>query len=102
MKKMPVSLIIISIGILFVASIAIGIIFEWIQFEDIYYNFMSFIFVLVVISFLAVVGAIFLGMFISHRIFSARQFTTFEKEMLEMKKDVEDMKEKIDEMSEKD
>ncbi|MBS3781053.1 MAG: hypothetical protein KGY66_01685 [Candidatus Thermoplasmatota archaeon] len=102
MKRIPFSLKVISIAILILGGIGLAIILSWIQFEEIFYNFYAFVFGLVIISFLAIIGAMFVGMFISHRIFSSREFTGFEEEMLKMRRDVEDIKEKIDEMNRKD
>jgi len=98
MKRIPLSLKVISIVILILGGVGLAIILSWIQFEEIFYNFYAFVFGLVIISFLAIIGAMFVGMFISHRIFSSREFTTFEEEMLKMRRDVEDIKEKIDKM----
>ncbi len=100
MKKAPFSLILISILIITIGALAIGFITGWIQFQDIRHHFVTLVFLLVFISVLAIVGAIFIGMFISHRIFSASGFTTFEEEMLQMRKDVEEIKEKLEELDE--
>ncbi|MFW5928446.1 MAG: hypothetical protein ACOCSL_04500 [Thermoplasmatota archaeon] len=69
--------------------------------RDILTGFYTFVFGLVVISILAIIGAVFFGMYISHRIFSTRQFTTFEEEMLKMKDDVEEIKKKLEEKDKK-
>lgn len=102
MRKIPFSLKLISVAVIILGAIGLAIILGWIQFEDIFYNFFAFVFGLVIISFLAIIGALFVGMFISHRIFSSREFTNFEEEMLKMRRDVEDIKKKIDEMDKKD
>ncbi len=101
MKKVPFSLILISSVVIIVGFLAVGIIVGFIPVGDIFTHFLAFIFGLVVISILAIIGAIFLGMFISHRAFSAREFTTFEEEMLKMKKDVNDIKDMVEEMESK-
>ncbi len=59
-----------------------------ISFTDIVLNFVLIIFSLVVIAILAIVGAVFVGIFVSHRLLSAQGFTPFEREMLEMREDV--------------
>ena len=41
---------------------------------------------------LALIGAIFIGMFLSHRILSTGTFTPFEEEMLKMRQEVTEMK----------
>ncbi len=102
MKRIPLSLKIISASIIILGGLGLAIISGWIQFQDIFHNFLAFVFGLVLISFLAVIGAVFIGMYISHRIFSSREFTTFEEEMLKMRKDVEEIKTKINDMEEKD
>jgi len=102
MRRIPLSLKVISLAILLLGGVGLAMIIGWIQFQDIFYNFIAFVFGLVILSFLAVIGAIFIGMFISHRIFSSREFTSFEEEMLKMRRDVEDIKKKIDEMDRKD
>lgn len=102
MKRIPLSLKVISTSIVIIGAVGIAIIAGWIQFQDIFYNFVAFVFGLVLISFLAVIGAVFIGMYISHRIFSSREFTTFEQEMMKMRRDVEEIKTKIDEMKNED
>ncbi|MFW6048135.1 MAG: hypothetical protein ACOC87_02415 [Candidatus Natronoplasma sp.] len=102
MRRIPISLKLIGVAVIILGGIGLAIILSWIQFEDIFLNFYTFVFGLVVISFLAIIGALFLGMFISHRIFSSREFTSFEEEMLKMRRDVEDIKEKIDKVEKKD
>lgn len=51
-------------------------------------NFFLFLITLVIIAILAVIGAMFVGVFVSHRIFSVKAFTPFEKEMLKMREEV--------------
>jgi len=63
--------------------------------------FVLFVFALVVISVLAIVGAVFVGMFVSHRILSTKGFTPFEQEMLRMRQEVRDLAERIDAISAK-
>jgi uncharacterized membrane protein YgaE (UPF0421/DUF939 family) len=45
---------------------------------------------------LALIGAILIGMLLSHRILSIGGFTPFEEEMLKMRKDIEDINKKLD------
>lgn len=52
---------------------------------------------IIVIS-LALIGAIFLGMFLSHRILSIGGFTPFEEEMIRMREDIKAINEKLDEL----
>jgi ABC-type sugar transport system permease subunit len=67
-----------------------------IRLTDIVLNFFLIIFSLVVIAILAIIGAVFVGIFVSHRIISAQGFTPFEREMLEMREDVKQIKEKLE------
>ncbi len=98
MRKIPTSLIIISVVVLLLGGIGLAMLLGWIEIGDVIYNFMAFIFIIVIIAFLAIIGAIFIGMFISHRIFSSREFTTFEEEMLKMRRDVKNIKERLDKL----
>ncbi|MFP3871348.1 MAG: hypothetical protein ACOC55_05395 [Candidatus Natronoplasma sp.] len=100
MRKFPFSLILVGVVVVVVGALAIGFITGWIEFQNIRYHFVTLVFLLVFISILAIIGAIFIGMFISHRIFSASGFTTFEEEMLQMRKDVQDIKKKLKEKEE--
>lgn len=45
---------------------------------------------------MALIGAIFFGMFLSHRILSIRGFTPFEEEMLKMREDIKSINTKLD------
>jgi hypothetical protein len=45
---------------------------------------------------LALIGAIFVGMLLSHRILSAGTFTPFEEEMLRMREDIKEINEKLE------
>ena len=49
---------------------------------------LAFVFALVFTTILALVGAIFIGIYISHRLQSPTGFTPFEEEMLKMRADV--------------
>jgi hypothetical protein len=57
-----------------------------------------FVLALVFTTVVAVVGAIFIGIYISARILSPSGFTPFEEEMLRMRTDLRDMKAALDEM----
>ena len=75
---------------------------QWIfrfTYQDVLYsNFWAFIFSLIAIAILSIVGAIFIGMYVSLRYFSARNFTPFEEEMLKMRSDVREIREKVAEL----
>lgn len=59
-------------------------------------NLVSFVFALVFTTILALIGAIFIGIYISHRFLTPGGFTPFEEEMLKMRSDVARMREDID------
>ena len=73
----------------------LGVISIW---DLVYGNFDAFMFALVFISILSIIGAVFLGMFITHKVTSISGFTPFEEEMLLMKEDVKEIKARLDEM----
>jgi len=57
-----------------------------------------FVLALVFTTVVALVGAIFIGIYISARILSPSGFTPFEEEMLRMRTDLRDVKETLEEM----
>jgi hypothetical protein len=59
-------------------------------------NLLSFIFALVFTTILALVGAIFIGIYISHRLLSPSGFTPFEEEMLKMRSDVFELRRRME------
>ncbi|MFQ6061064.1 MAG: hypothetical protein ACE5KV_07220 [Thermoplasmata archaeon] len=69
--------------------------------KDVITYFFFFVLGLVIISILAIIGAAFLGVFITHRIFSVKSFTPFEEEMLQMRKEVKEIKKVLQEILEK-
>ena len=52
---------------------------------------LSFVFALVFTTILALVGAIFIGIYSANRLLSPTGFTAFEEEMLRMRKEVEEL-----------
>jgi len=59
-------------------------------------NLLSFVFALVFTTILALIGAIFIGIYISHRFLTPSGFTPFEEEMLRMRADVARMREDVE------
>ncbi|MGA7475611.1 MAG: hypothetical protein WBW47_00120 [Thermoplasmata archaeon] len=53
---------------------------------------LAFVVALIFTTLLALVGAIFIGVFLSHRILSTAGFTPFEEEMLRMRADLREVK----------
>ena len=54
---------------------------------------------LIVIAVLAIIGATFLGIYISHRILSTQDFSPFEQEMFRMADEVKRLSQKVEEIS---
>jgi hypothetical protein len=48
---------------------------------------------------LSIIGAVFVGMFVSHRILSTKGFTPFEQEMLRMRQELRDLTERLGEIA---
>ncbi len=59
---------------------------------------LAFVLALVFTTVVALVGAIFIGIYISARILSPSGFTPFEEEMLRMRTDLRDVKAAVEEM----
>ncbi len=93
--KIPGMYYIILIILIIITIWIIGSLSGFIPIEDILLNFIGFISMLVSITMLAIIGAIFLGMYLSHRILSKKGFTPFEISMLEMHEDIKDMKKRL-------
>jgi hypothetical protein len=53
---------------------------------------LAFVIALVFTTILALVGAIFIGIYVSHRLLSPTGFTPFEEEMLRMRADLREVK----------
>ncbi len=100
MRRVPASLIILGFIVSIVGIFGIAIITGFFPMRDVLTGFYTFVFALVIISILAIIGAVFLGMFISHRVFSSRDFTAFEEEMLKMKNDIGTIKAMLEEKEE--
>jgi membrane protein implicated in regulation of membrane protease activity len=61
---------------------------------------LTFIFSLVFTSIVSIVGAIFIGIFISQRLLSQSGFTPFEEEMLRMRAELHEIRVAVDEIQE--
>jgi len=59
---------------------------------------LAFVVALIFTTLLALVGAIFIGVFLSHRILSTTGFTPFEEEMLRMRADLREVKRDVAEL----
>ncbi|HEV2316313.1 MAG TPA: hypothetical protein VGV89_01895 [Thermoplasmata archaeon] len=60
-----------------------------------YLSPLTFIFSLVLITILALVGAVFVGFYLSSQVYSARGFTPFEQEMLRMREEVSELRREL-------
>jgi hypothetical protein len=93
--RIPLIYILVLLLLIVIAIWIIGTLSGLIPIEDILLNFVGFISMLISITMLAIVGAIFLGMYLSHRILAKKGFTPFEISMLEMHEDIKDIKKRI-------
>ena len=87
---------ILIIGVL--VAIEVGVVTGRITADPIS-SFFVFIFAIMVISVLSIIGAVFVGMFVSHRILSTKGFTPFEQEMLRMRQEVRELSERLGEIA---
>ena len=87
------------VGVL--VAIWVGVLFQWITPGNLVTSFLGFVFGLVVIAILAIIGAVFLGMVISHRIMSGQGFTPFEEEMLKLRPEVRELRDRLDDIAAK-
>lgn len=85
---------ILIVGVL--VAIWVAVLTGYLTPGDIVGSFLGLVFALVVISILAIIGAVFLGMVISHRIMSGRGFTPFEEEMLKMRQELRDLHDRVE------
>ncbi len=89
-----------------IAVIVILVLFEILQVTgilkvtQIVANFYLFMFSVVVVSVLAVIGAIFLGISLAHRLMESKEFTPFEEEMLSMKEQINGIEKKLESLLE--
>ena len=93
--RIPRIFILIVLILVIIAIWIIGFLSGLLSVNDILLNFLGFISMIVAITMLAIIGAIFLGMYISHRALSRRGFTPFEISMLEMHEDIKSIKKRI-------
>ena len=99
--RIPLIYIFILIILIVIAIWIVGTFSGLIPIYDILLNFVGFISMLISITMLAVVGAIFLGMYLSHRILSKKGFTPFEISMMEMHEDIKELKGRIKDIEKK-
>lgn len=88
---------VLVVGVL--AAVEIGVLTGLINASNLIASFFTFIVALVVVSILSIIGAVFVGMFVSHRILSGKGFTPFEQEMLRMRQDVRELTDRVEEIA---
>lgn len=79
-------------------AVEVAIVAGYIRPTDLVGSFFTFVFALLVISILSLIGAVFLGIFVSHRILSAKGFTPFEQEMLRMRQEVRELSDRVEQI----
>jgi len=99
--RIPTIFFVLVIVLVIITILIFGFLSGLIQVNDILLNFSGFISMLVSITTLAIIGAIFLGMYLSHRILSKRGFTPFEISMLEMHEDIKELKVRMENLEKK-
>ena len=62
-------------------------------------NPVLFLVAFIIVAVLSAVGAMFIGVFVTHRIFASSEFTPFEQEMLHMREEVREIRERLEEIS---
>lgn len=87
-----------ALFVLALVAIELGVVTGLISFDPLT-NFYFVIVAIAVIGVLAIIGAVFIGIFLTHRVFSAQEFTPFEREMLEMREDVKRLTAKVEDLS---
>ncbi len=66
---------------------------------DLAANPVLFLVAFVIVAVLSAVGAMFIGVFVTHRIFTSSEFTPFEQEMLRMREEVREIRERLEEIA---
>jgi hypothetical protein len=91
-------IMILVIAILIIIPLTL-IMLNILDIQDIFLYMMSGIVGWSAIIILALIGAIFVGMMLSHRILTIGAFTPFEEEMLKMREDIKTINAKLDKMA---
>ncbi len=82
-------------------AIELGIVTGLINPSDPSTSLFTFLLAVAAISILSIVGAVFIGMLVSHRILSTQSFTPFEQEMLHMRREVGELRHQIEQIAER-
>lgn len=92
MRRRWIVLWVLLVGIL--GAVEIGVILGLIS-PDPIGSIFTVLLALTIISILSIIGAVFVGIFASHRILSPPGFTPFEQEMLRMREDLRELQERV-------
>jgi predicted membrane protein len=87
--------------IIIVALLLVILVFELVgivTLEDLIANPILFLIAFVIVAVLSAVGAMFIGVFLTHRIFASEEFTPFEREMLSMREDIRAIRKRLEEV----
>lgn len=99
--KISKTFIITVLIIAAIAGLILAVLFDIVDAGNVFEWMKWFIFSAFFILVLALLGAIFLGLFLGHRILSVGGFTPFEKSMLEMKEDIKKINGRLEKIEEK-
>ena len=83
--------------VLILVAVELAIVTRVLRFDPT--NFYFIVVAIAVIGILAIIGAAFIGIFLTTRILSSRDFTPFEREMLGMREDVRKLAAKVEELT---
>lgn len=95
-------IILLLVIAIFIVVPLVLIVLQILDIQDIFLYMMSGIVGWSAIIILALIGAIFVGMMLSHRILTIGAFTPFEEEMLKMREDIKSINKKLDDIIEKE
>lgn len=93
--KTPFSFI-LWIMLFVIIALFVSLLTGIIEITDVFFYLMGAIIGWTALIILALIGAIFIGMLISHRILSIGAFTPFEEEMIKMSEDIKAINQKLD------
>ncbi|MEM4160502.1 MAG: hypothetical protein QXJ27_01875 [Thermoplasmata archaeon] len=81
---------------IFLIMLEVGQLTGVIRLDRIINNPWGFVFGITIIAILAVIGALFVGVFIAYRVFTSRGFTPYEEEILKVAEDVHKISERTE------
>ncbi len=87
----------LAVGVL--AAIEVGVLTGALDPYNLGAQVYAILLALAFIGILSIVGATFLGIYVSHRILAVQEFTPFEQEMLRMREDVRELREQVDDLA---